>query len=97
MRLLNEEDVFNVIEKVTNEAIEKGLKKATIQKSLIYELGLLKPIEATPTSHGHFIRTASKKYRCSKCGEIVSYCHGCGTKLDGPFVEVIHFDGKIKG
>lgn len=41
--LLDREEVFKAVERITNEAIEKGLRKSTIQKSLILELGALEP------------------------------------------------------
>ena len=41
--LLDREEVFEAVERITNEAIEKGLRKSTIQKSLILEIGALKP------------------------------------------------------
>ena len=41
--LLDREEVFEAVERITNEAIEKGLRKSTIQKSLILGIGALKP------------------------------------------------------
>ena len=37
------EKVSKAVERITNEAIEKGLRKSTIQKSLIRELAALEP------------------------------------------------------
>lgn len=38
IRVINAEDAKEIICKITNEAIEKGQTKATIQKRLIYAI-----------------------------------------------------------
>lgn len=55
MRLLEEEKVFDIIERVINDAIEKKKHKATIQKSLIYEISLLETAESKIEKHSRFI------------------------------------------
>jgi hypothetical protein len=52
VRLLEEEKVLDIIERVTNDAIEKKKHKATIQKSLIYEISLLASVEGELVRHG---------------------------------------------
>lgn len=42
--LVDRDDVYKIVEKITNEAIEKHYHKITIQKRIIYELSTLKPI-----------------------------------------------------
>lgn len=44
--LLDRDEVCKIVEEVTNEAIEKHHYKSTIQKSIIYELSVLKPAAA---------------------------------------------------
>ena len=46
--LLDRDEVYKIVEEVTNEAIEKHHHKSTIQKSIIYELSVLKPAAAAP-------------------------------------------------
>ena len=55
VRLLEEEKVLDIIERVTNDAIEKKKHKGTIQKSLIYEISLLEPAESKTEKHSRFI------------------------------------------
>ncbi len=43
MRLINEDDVLEIVERVTNDAIEKRQNKATIQQRLVNEIAALKP------------------------------------------------------
>ena len=46
MRLLNEDDVLDIIERVTNEAVEKKQRKYLIQPRIIAEIAALKPTES---------------------------------------------------
>lgn len=45
MRLINEDDVLEIIERVTNEAVEKRQPKYLIQKRIIAEISGLPTIE----------------------------------------------------
>lgn len=45
MRLINEDDVLEIIERVTNEAVEKKQPKYLIQKRIIAEISALPTIE----------------------------------------------------
>lgn len=45
MRLINEDDVLEIIERVTNEAVEKKQPKYLIQKRIIAEISGLPTIE----------------------------------------------------
>lgn len=48
MRLINEDDVLEIIEHVTNEAVEKNQRKYLIQPRIIAEISDLPTIEAEP-------------------------------------------------
>lgn len=48
MRLINEDDVLEIIERVTNEAAEKNQRKYLIQPRIIAEIAGLPTIEAQP-------------------------------------------------
>ena len=48
MRLINEDDVLSIVERVTNEAVEKKQPKYLIQPRIIAEIAGLPTIEAEP-------------------------------------------------
>ena len=48
MRLINEDDALEIIERVTNEAVEKKQPKYLIQPRIIAEISGLPTIEAEP-------------------------------------------------
>ena len=50
MRLINEDDVLEIIERVTNEAVEKKQPKYLIQPRIIAEISGLLTIEAEPVN-----------------------------------------------
>ena len=50
MRLINEDDVLEIIERVTNEAVEKKQPKYLIQPRIIAEISGLPTIESEPDS-----------------------------------------------
>lgn len=50
MRLINEDDVLEIIERVTNEAVEKKQPKYLIQPRIIAEISGLPTIEAEPVN-----------------------------------------------
>lgn len=50
MRLINEDDVLEIIERVTNEAVEKSQRKYLIQPRIIAEIAGLPTIEAEPVN-----------------------------------------------
>lgn len=79
MRLINEDDVLEIIEHVTNEAVEKNQRKYLIQPRIIAEIAGLPTIEAEPVKHGRWIeKEAYEEDRqmgfnfqivCSNCDE----------------------------
>lgn len=50
MRLINEDDVLRIVERVTNEAVEKKQPKYLIQSRIIAEIAGLPTIEAEPVN-----------------------------------------------
>lgn len=55
MRLINEDDVLEIIERVTNEAVEKKRPKYLIQPRIIAEIAGLPTVDAKPVKHGKWI------------------------------------------
>lgn len=84
MRLLREDDVLDIIERVTNEAVEKKWRKYLIQPRIIAEIAALKPVDAELVKHGKWMGTV-----CTACGESDSlsfnhnFCPNCGARMDG--------------
>lgn len=73
MRLINEDDVLKIIERVTNEAVEKNQRKYLIQPRIIAEIAGLPTIEAAPVKYGHWEYRGRDTdgrliYKCSECG-----------------------------
>jgi hypothetical protein len=87
MRLINEDDVLEIIERVTNEAVEKKQPKYLIQPRIIAEIAGLPTIEAEPVKHGRWMYP----FYCSECGFTpyyssdltYNYCPNCGARMDG--------------
>lgn len=93
MRLLKEDDVLDIIERVTNDAVENKKPKYLIQKRIIAEIAALKPVDA------EFVRYAFWKFKedraivdgkdwvCSNCRKAQrckeNYCPNCGARMDG--------------
>ena len=50
MRLINEDDVLEIIERVTNEAVEKKQPKYLIQPRIIAEIAGLPTVDAEPVN-----------------------------------------------
>lgn len=84
MRLINEDDVLAIIERVTNEVVEKNQRKYLIQPRIIAEIAGLPTIEAQPVKRGSIERlTNAERYemfyksrkdfdgKCSECGAFV--------------------------
>lgn len=84
MRLINEDDVLEIVERVTNEAIEKRQPKHLIQPRIICEIVGLPTVEAQPVKRGSINRlTNAERYemfyksrkdfdgKCSECGAFV--------------------------
>lgn len=96
MRLINEDDVLRIVERVTNEAVEKNQRKYLIQPRIIAEIAGLPTIEAEPVKHGRWeVRTQKDGTTigqhnvtyCSECGYVLftkedSFCARCGAKMD---------------
>lgn len=89
MRLINEDAVMEIIERVTNEAVEKNQRKYLIQPRIIAEIAGLPTIEAEPVKHGRWIRKNNsfpQRYFCTECGEgdvgRFAFCHHCGVRMD---------------
>lgn len=55
MRLLREDDVLDIIERVTNEAVEKKQRKYLIQPRIIAEITALDPVDAELVKHGRWM------------------------------------------
>ena len=70
MRLLREDDVLDIIERVTNDAVENKKPKYLIQKRIIAEIAALDPVDAAPIKHGRWIvKNGNGEYGwCSECG-----------------------------
>jgi len=91
MRLINEDTVMEIIERVTNEAVEKKQPKYLIQSRIIAEIAGLPTIEAEPVKHGRWIDNGicdSMLSACSICGYSCgaysfNYCPNCGARMDG--------------
>ena len=90
MKLLKYDDVVNIIERVTNEAIEKKKNKATLQKMLIVEIDTLDPAKAKLdecTSWKKISTLMGDRYVCIKCNFRVKdtinhlYCPYCGRRV----------------
>lgn len=87
MKLLKYDDVLNVIERVTNEAIEKKKNKATLQKMLIAEIDMLEPAKAKLdecTSWKKISTLMGDRYVCIKCNlDTINhlYCPYCGRRV----------------
>lgn len=90
MRLINEDDVLRIVERVTNEAVEKNQRKYLIQPRIIAEISGLPTIEAEPVKHGRWIDNGiydSMLSACSICGYSCgaysfNYCPNCGARMD---------------
>lgn len=94
MRLINEDDVLQIVERVTNEAVEKNQRKYLIQPRIIAEIAGLPTIEAEPVKHGRWIENSdpgqniNEHYMCSECGCTFhnwandNYCPNCGARMD---------------
>lgn len=75
MKLLKYDDVVDIIERVTNEAIEKKKNKATIQKMLICEIDALESAETDQAEtdqndYSSWLRISTivgDRYVCDKC------------------------------
>lgn len=86
MRLINEDTVMEIIERVTNEAVEKKQPKYLIQSRIIAEIAGLPTIEAEPVKHGWWMYP----FYCSVCGFApyyssdltYNYCPNCGARMD---------------
>lgn len=89
MRLINEDDVLRIVERVTNEAVERNQRKHLIQPRIIAEIAGLPTIEAEPVKYGRWMYP----FYCSECGFTpyyssdltYNYCPNCGSKnrMDG--------------
>lgn len=93
MRLLREDDVLDIIERVTNDAVENKKPKYLIQKRIIAEIAGLEPVDAELVKHGRWIRVIAEDYECSECKAAVwsgkanpisnyKYCWRCGAKME---------------
>lgn len=93
MRLINEDDVLAIIERVTNEAVEKNQRKYLIQPRIIAEIAGLPTVEAEPVKHGRWILSDDKNWlTCSFCGADVDV--SCGAPffyVDNEEVSHINF------
>lgn len=97
MRLLREDDVLDIIERVTNDAVENKKPKYLIQKRIIAEIAALDPVDAELVKHGQWIFKngyLGNTYYCSECEKAVyldkygepnltDFCPDCGAKMDG--------------
>lgn len=90
MRLLKEDDVLDIIERVTNEAVEKKQRKYLIQPRIIAEIAALKPVDAELVKHGKWEICSDGYYPyCSNCKnepqgrEMTLFCPNCGARMDG--------------
>jgi hypothetical protein len=90
MRLLKEDDVLDIIERVTNDAVENKKPKYLIQKRIIAEIAALEPVDAEPASQGMWIYnryTQVFPLKCSKCNYDTvgrfNFCPNCGARMVG--------------
>ena len=95
MRLINEDDVLEIVERVTNEAVEGRQPKYLIQPKIVCEIAGLPTIEAEPVKHGRWEHHAGMNSKCTCCGNYfpvaeferrpfdVNFCIWCGARMDG--------------
>lgn len=90
MRLLKEDDVLDIIERVTNDAVENKKPKYLIQKRIIAEITALEPVEAEPVGRGMWIYSPYTQvfpWKCSKCNYDTvarfNFCPNCGRRMVG--------------
>lgn len=90
MKLLKYDDVVDIIERVTNETIEKKKNKATLQKILICEIDALEPAETNQNDYSSWKRISTimgDRYVCVKCSlrvkDIINhnFCPYCGREM----------------
>ncbi len=91
MRLLTEDDVLDIIERVTNDAIEKRQNKATIQQRLVSEISGLYPVNAELVKYafwkfrGNRAIVDGRDWECSDCRKAQrykeNYCPNCGARM----------------
>lgn len=70
MRLINEDAVLEIIERVTNEAVEKKQPKYLIQPRIIAEIAGLPTIEAKPDNGWISVKDKMP----DECQEVLIYC-----------------------
>ncbi len=90
MRLLKEDEVLDIIERVTNDAVKNKKPKYLIQKRIIAEIAALKSVDAEPVSQGMWIYnryTQAFPWKCSKCNYDTvarfNFCPNCGRRMVG--------------
>jgi hypothetical protein len=90
MRLLKEDDVLDIIERVTNDAVENKKPKYLIQKRIIAEITALEPVDAETKNQGMWIYNAHSHYfswTCTKCNHDTvarfNFCPNCGRRMVG--------------
>lgn len=98
MRLLREDDVLDIIERVTNETVEKRQHKYKIQQRLVGEILCLESVDAALIKHGRWIvKNGNGEYGwCSECGNrswtqwdgvmpiplLTPFCPYCSARMD---------------
>lgn len=90
MRLLREDDVLDIIERVTNDAVENKKPKYLIQKRIIAEIAALELVKAEPVGQGMWIYSPYTQvfpWKCNKCNYVTvarfNFCPNCGRRMVG--------------
>lgn len=75
MRLINEDDVLEVVERVTNEAVERRQPKHLIQPKLVCEIAGLPTVETA--IHGWWCPERAR----DECGRVIYHCSECNFEV----------------
>lgn len=95
MRIVDAENIKDIICRITNDAIEKNQTKATIQKRLIMAVEKMPTLDVRKNTKGEWMKSEIKneKYVCSECGGACWYydiqgmvarsrfCPNCGARM----------------
>lgn len=85
MRLLKEDDVLEIVERVTNDAVENKKPKHLIQKRIIAEITALEPVGRGMWIYSPY--TQVFPWKCNKCNYDTvarfNFCPNCGRRMVG--------------
>lgn len=91
MRLINEDDVLEIVERVTNDAIENKKPKYLIQQRIVNEIAALQPVDVELVKYAFWkfkedrAIVDGKDWVCSDCRKAQrfkeNYCPNCGARM----------------